>query len=294
MPGIVSTILSSPLGRMIYLPVKKAVHLARKLAHPGVPLDHTIRMVKFRDRRFRMEIRRWSDSDNMALDQCFVQQQYEIPSGGAHRKYLDELYASAIGAGKKPLIVDCGANIGASVLWMGLRYPEAHIVAIEPAADNFELLVTNCSGLDAEFIEAAIGPDDGTAFLDDPGGGGMGYRTSSSGAGSSVRIVSLATVMANKPDALYMPFLLKVDIEGAERKLFAAHSDLLNSFPLIVMEPHDWMFPGELTSEGFFRFHTQMHREFAMIQENVASIRRIGMASPANTAELMADIAAIR
>jgi hypothetical protein len=38
------------------------------------------------------------------------------------------------------------------------------------------------------------------------------------------------------------------------------------------MEPHDWMFPGQFTSQPFFRYHAAASREFAMKDEIVASI----------------------
>ena len=46
----------------------------------------------------------------------------------------------------------------------------------------------------------------------------------------------------------------------------------INRFPLIVFEPHDWMLPGQLSSLDFFRFHASAGREFAMNNENIASI----------------------
>jgi FkbM family methyltransferase len=38
--------------------------------------------------------------------------------------------------GQTPLILDLGANIGASAVWFAVRYPAAHIVAFEPHPDN--------------------------------------------------------------------------------------------------------------------------------------------------------------
>jgi|GEM_PF-2570215 len=39
-----------------------------------------------------------------------------MPSG-AHSLLIDQLYHDILASGKKPLSVDCGANIGVSVLW---------------------------------------------------------------------------------------------------------------------------------------------------------------------------------
>ena len=78
--------------------------------------------------------------------------------------------------------------------------------------------------------------------------------------------------MASKPMSEYTPFLLKIDVEGAEKQLFATPAAVFDQFPVIIIEPHDWMFPGERTSIGFFQFHAEAGREFAMKHENVASI----------------------
>jgi FkbM family methyltransferase len=272
-------IMGSPLirftersvGRIVYRPIQKLVHFARRRAHPGVPTDHAIVEVSYRQRRFSIEVRRWSASDRMAVDQCFPEAQYDMPSG-AHAVHLEGLYREILATGKKPLIVDCGANIGASVLWFSARYPEAHIVAVEPAPDNFALLRKNCVGLNIDLRQAGIGPDDGRAWLSDPNGGGMGYRTNACHDGIDIEILSLETLMASKPASGYAPFLLKVDIEGAEKSLFTCSAPLLDQFPIIIMEPHDWMLPGQQTSVEFFRFHAQAGREFSMKNENVASI----------------------
>lgn len=271
MSGHLNTLLDSPIGRIAYQPFKQLVHFYRKRANPNVPLDHDVIRVRCRDRQFAIEVRRWSQSDRMAVDQCFVDQQYDMP-GGTHGKYLDKLFREILAEGRKPLIVDCGANIGASVLWLSARYPEAHIVAIEPAPDNFELLQKNCRGVDADLIQAGIGKEDGVAWLSDPRGGGMGYRTTDENTGVQIPLVSLKTVMDRMPASTYAPFLLKVDIEGGEKALFGSDTELLNQFPVIIMEPHDWMFPGGGTSVEFFRFHARTSREFAMKAENVASV----------------------
>jgi FkbM family methyltransferase len=266
-----NTLTNSSLVRIAYRPIQRLVRFARRRAYPGVPVDHKIIDVSYRGRSFAIEVRRWSSSDHMAVEQCFTDAQYDMPTG-AHGEYLERVYRGIVAAGKKPLIVDCGANIGASVLWFSAWYPEAHIVAVEPAPDNFALLRRNCRGVDVDLREAGIGCVDGSAWVSDAHGGGMGYRTNEDHQGSAIQILSLATLMASKPVSEYAPFLLKVDIEGAEKSLFASEAAVLDQFPLIIMEPHDWMFPGEHTSVEFFRFHSQAGREFAMKHENVASI----------------------
>jgi FkbM family methyltransferase len=193
-----------------------------------------------------------------------------MPSG-AHGTLIERIYREIVASGKKPLIVDCGAHIGASVLWFTARYPEAHIVAVEPSPMNFALLRKNCISLDIDLRQAGIGPEDGTAWMNNPEDEG-GCTTNNNRDGIDVAIISLKTILTAKPASGYSPFILKVDIEGAEKSLFTGPASVLDQFPLILLEPHDWLYPGQCTSVEFFRFHAQAGREFAMHNENIASI----------------------
>jgi FkbM family methyltransferase len=261
----------SAFGRALYSPFNAIIRGARRVAHPEVPNDYEVVNVAYREREFGIVVRRWNASDRMAVDQCFAEAQYDVP-WGAHGEHAARLYREIVALGKTPLIVDCGANIGASVLWFSARYPEAHIVAVEPAPDNFALLRRNCAGVNADLRMAGIGGADGVARLSQKFGGEMGYRVSEESQGVEVAVLSLETLMASKPAHTSAPFLLKVDIEGAEKRMFTGPAAVLDQFPIIIMEPHDWMLPGQQTSVEFFRFHAQAGREFSMRNENVVSI----------------------
>jgi FkbM family methyltransferase len=266
-----NSITESAFGRALYSPFRAIVRGARRIAHPDVPNDHAVIRATYGPREFNIEVRRWNASDRMAVDQCFTEAQYDVP-WGAHGEYAAQLYREIVASGRTPLIVDCGANIGASVLWFSARYPEAHIVAVEPAPDNFALLRKNCASVNADLRQAGIGGVDGMARLSQKFGGEMGYRVIEESDGVEVKVLSLATLMASKPATQFTPFLLKVDIEGAEKSLFTGPAAVLDQFPIIIMEPHDWMLPGQQTSVEFFRFHARAGREFSMRNENVVSI----------------------
>ncbi|MEO6923359.1 MAG: hypothetical protein ABI142_05990, partial [Bryocella sp.] len=68
-----------------------------------------------RGKTFAIRHRRWNQSDEAVINQCFNETQYDFPRG-AHRKFLDRCYKEIVSSGRAPLIIDCGANIGASVL----------------------------------------------------------------------------------------------------------------------------------------------------------------------------------
>jgi FkbM family methyltransferase len=270
MANAIDSLVSNPAGRIVFKTLRPLVHAARRLKYPEIPNDQTVMRVSYGDRTFDIRHRRWNLADPDAIRQCFEQNQYDMPSG-EHGAFIQRVYDEIVASGRHPLIVDCGANIGASILWFHARYPRAHIVGIEPAPANFALLKSNCAGLDVDLRQVGIGAEDGTAFLNDTGSDAA-YRIGATQTDQLVEIVSVATIINAKPASLYVPFLLKLDIEGSEKTLFAGDCSSINRFPLIILEPHDWMFPGEHCTAAFFRFHAAAGREFSMHNENVASI----------------------
>lgn len=261
---------SNALGSFAIKIARQTLEIIDQIAHPSIPADRQIAKVKSNGKTFAILHRR-TDADRHVIYQCFTEDQYDVTTR-AHSAYVDRVYRRIVASRRKPLIVDCGANIGASLLWHAARYPEAHFVAIEPAADNFCLLRENCSGIDADLRQAGVAASDGVASLVDPGYGGWAYQTTNSGDGPQVSMLALAPLVASKMDAGHVPFILKIDIEGAESTLFESDCILMNLFLLIIMEPHDWLFPGQGTSTGFFRFHATHRREFCMKGENIGSI----------------------
>lgn len=214
--------------------------------------------------------RRRTTADVLVIKQCFLEKQYDFPRG-SHAKYLQAAYKKIVAAGLTPLIVDCGANIGASVLWFATRYPQAHVVAIEPAPDNFALLKSNTEGLNVDLREMGLAPADGLAHLCNLDQEGWAYRTTSADSGPAIQMISLGTILHAKPDSIYVPFILKIDIEGAESSLFGADPSSFERFPAIIIEPHDWMLPGQRSSLSFFSFHTAAQREMCLSGENMIS-----------------------
>lgn len=111
------------------------------LLHLGLPYQarHLHRRSKA---EFRVRVKdvgemtlRPRSSDSAVVTQVFSLLQYDLsrfPQGSQ----VDREYRKILDRGKRPLIVDLGANIGASVRWFAAKYPEAKIVAVEPDADK--------------------------------------------------------------------------------------------------------------------------------------------------------------
>jgi len=154
------------------------------------------------------------------------------------------------GAIRSPkVILDAGANIGVASVFFANKYPDAQIIAIEPEASNFQLLVKNTAQYPRiTCIEAALWNSDTTVTLADPGGGNWAFRTlEAERTGNptqrqTVEAITVHTLMNRL--GLDRIDLMKVDIEGAEREVFGGTPLWIDKVGLIAIELHDAILPG--------------------------------------------------
>jgi FkbM family methyltransferase len=217
--------------------------------------------------------RKQSLGDRGVIQQIFVNKDYDLSRLARFKDIIGE-YQRILASGRRPLILDCGANIGASALWFSKSYPKAHVVALEPEEHNSEILRLNCEknpGITT--MKAAISCVDETLFIQDPGQGDWGFRTASKpdGNGSPVPAYSIATILEKNPaDDLY---IAKIDIEGGEAHLFEANYEWIAQAMLIIVELHDWLLPGSANSQNCLRALSQYPRDLVFMGENLFSIR---------------------
>jgi FkbM family methyltransferase len=145
------------------------------------------------------------------------------------------------------VIVDAGANIGLTSIYFANKYPEARIFSIEPEAGNFRMLVKNAAPYpQITPIQAALWKDSTPLELSNPGDGNWGFQTRERGNSDSTTV----SVPAITIDSLLKQFdlpsidLLKVDIEGAEKEVFADSSGWIDRIGGIMVELHDRYKPG--------------------------------------------------
>jgi FkbM family methyltransferase len=192
-----------------------------------------------------------SVGDAGVVDQIFRAADYQIHPDARFQTLVRYIATQAAG-GKRPLVIDAGANIGASSVYFALQYSSGRVVAVEPEKGNADLLRRNCEGLDIVVHEAALGAEAGTAFLSDPGHSDWGFRVGESG-GVPVSVVSVPELLAEAEALQLFPLICKIDIEGGEAALFAKNTAWVDRFALIIIELHDWLFPGEGNSRNFLR-----------------------------------------
>jgi FkbM family methyltransferase len=127
-------------------------------------------------------------------------------------------------ADKKPLIIDCGSNIGMSVVYFKKLFPESRIITFEANPKAFALLEKNISENKIQNVElnniALYDKDTEISFFIGDNVGTLLGSVSAERGGSNelkVKACKLSDVL-NKYDAID---LIKMDIEGAEENVIA-------------------------------------------------------------------------
>lgn len=203
--------------------------------------------------------------DRFTLEENWVKHPYRLARHGglARRLFVEETYERLLAEGRTPLVLDLGANIGASARVLARYYPAAEILAVEPEPGNFELLEANTRGFERiRCLRAAVAATDGEVRLADPGRSTDAYRTGPAAEGDDLGTVPALSVPALLRMTEATPFLAKIDIEGAEAELFAGATDWVDDFPAIAIELHDWMLPGQASSAAFLACVAARRRDF--------------------------------
>jgi FkbM family methyltransferase len=173
-------------------------------------------------------------------------------------------------------IIDCGSNIGMSVLFFKSVFPDCRVTAFEPDEQTCAVLKKNVAqnGLrDVEIHQNAVGAVDGAVpFYVDPEHPGHQrmslLRERMSKQETTVRSVRLSDYIDGRVD------LLKLDVEGAEFQVLRdlAERDKLQYIRRLAVEYHHNLqsdghslsrFLGLLEENGFgYQLHTLSPRPF--------------------------------
>jgi len=180
-----------------------------------------------------------------------------------------------------PLIIDCGANIGHSVLYFKERYPNARVEAYEPDPSIFEMLSFNVDsfGLDGVSLHnSAVWKEEGVVEFQREGG--FSGRIPMQGDTEQlieVDAVPLETILENR----HVDFL-KLDIEGAEHDVLTSCTDSLHNVDYLFVEyhSHEDTRQGlheilEIMCENGFRYH--VHEAYTRAQPYIDTETMLGM-----------------
>jgi len=148
--------------------------------------------------------------------------------------FLEKIYLQQLP--RNAFVIDCGANIGLSVIYIKSIEPSAHIIAFEPDETNFNLLKANTQSFqlnDIDVRQEAIWIDNSTITFQSEGS--LMSRIAESpdkGEAIQVKATRLADLIDRKVD------FLKIDIEGAEYRVIKDIAAKLDFVQSLFLEYH--------------------------------------------------------
>jgi len=170
---------------------------------------------------------------------------------GLKEIFIDEIYKQNLQS--KPYIIDCGANIGLSVIYMKNSFPNATIIAFEPDERNFDLLKKNIENFGFEQVEIrceAVWIEN--TILQFVSEGSMSSRINNNISGSTIPVKAIRL-----KDYLNKPVdFLKIDIEGAEYQVMKDIADQLHFVNHLFLEYH-----------GTFEQNAELSQLFVLLDE---------------------------
>jgi FkbM family methyltransferase len=150
--------------------------------------------------------------------------------------WFEEAYALPVDIKHGGNIVDLGANIGATSVWLARRFECRRLIAVEPSSRNVRLTRLNLAqnSIPGEVVEAAIGPEDGVAYFAEDDDSMLGRLGSS---GTRIPVISMPTLLQRfSPEDRIS--VLKMDVEGAEADLLDGDLSWLARVDSVVAEIH--------------------------------------------------------
>lgn len=207
-------------------------------------------------------------SDPYVFNQIFQTEEFNI-STAPQFAWVRAAYDRTLAAGEVPLVIDCGANIGLSSLYFAKHLPKARIVGIEPEPENVALARRNTQSHPLiEIVEAAVSDQAGSMHLVNPEAEKYAYQVREAGDRGDrdsplIEALTIDTIMQRS--GARRNLIVKVDIEGGEQALFRSNVGWLDHTDLLIIETHDWLFPGEGTSQPLFA--AIAGRKFEVIQK---------------------------
>ena len=211
-----------------------------------------------------------SETDLNVIRQIYFQNSYEFsrfPQGDR----IQSKYEDILDRQKIPIIIDAGANIGVASRYFSTKFREARIVAIEPDPKTVAICRLNTAMLpQIEVYEAAIGSESGRVMVESIEGHAWATRTHRSNQG--LEVVTIPEILERNPQGEL--FIVKVDIEGFESDLFLSNTEWIDDAFVVVVEPHDWMFPDKGTSQSLQHAMASRGRDLIISGENLIWIKR--------------------
>jgi FkbM family methyltransferase len=198
--------------------------------------------------------------------QVFIKEEYNLektPINLLIKKYYK----------KKLIIVDCGSNIGASLNYFFLKFPNSKIIGVEPDLRNFQLSKKNIISDNIIIYNSAVSSEKKNFRIVKPVNGDSRAIRIKEIKGDSNKSLTINEILKNDFLKKFSPFIIKIDIEGHEKELFNNNTNWISVFPIIVIEIHDWMISKKNISSNFLKKISKIKNKDIFISgENIVII----------------------
>ena len=187
-------------------------------------LENEIYQINLTDLPYPIRIRKGT-TDLQTFNEVFVNEEY----------YFDKEI-------QVDFIIDCGANIGLTSIYLKWQFPNAFIVAVEPEKSNYDILIKNLSNYSPSIqcLQKAIWNKETELRIKNKDAGKWAFSV------EETLIQDPSNIKAITIDNILIKFgrrqidILKIDIEGAELELFqSGYENWLPITKLILIETHD-------------------------------------------------------
>ena len=198
--------------------------------------------MKFRGNDVLLELGRVRDFKHFTIGYAYVfDKPFKFHHGPSFVEAYKEIFESNIyrfnASADSKIILDCGANMGLSVLYFALNYPDHDIIAFEPDALIFSILEENVHTFQLRNVtihqKAIWTKAEKLKFYTD---GGMGGRIDNHYQNQEPTVIEAVPLLDFlSPDVDF----LKVDIEGAEDTVLKYCGEQLANANNIFFEYHN-------------------------------------------------------
>ncbi len=190
---------------------------------------------------------------------------------------------------KDPLIIDCGANVGISIIRYRQLFPDSKIIAFEPDEKVFNCLSRNISNNNiskVELFQKAIWKDhNGVNFGSEGADGGSVFYSENKKVVESLRLKDLLSSYSEID-------LLKIDIEGAEVEVLLDCDKELKRVKNLFVEYHSFSSESQRLDE---LLHALKQNGFRYYIHSISTINKSPFVKIENTPmDIQLDIHAIR
>lgn len=187
------------------------------------------------------KIPRFTDSVAHVFDKPFKFHDSDSFIDTYNEIFINEIYNFKQSPNKN-IILDCGSNMGLSVLYFSKKFPNHTVYAFEPDAHIFSILKENVNSFNLSnvklFEKAVWDKEETLSFYTDNGMGGRVLSSYRDQVPTKIETVRLFDYLTKEVD------FLKIDIEGAENTVLR---DCKTKLPAI--------------GSFFFEYHNDVNRE---------------------------------